>query len=283
MTYAQDEASIEDGDPVEVFEFVGNSTTYRYTSAEENVSFDSGAGTETFTSIPLRRSMVASDAIGGGPDMLVEVPVDTTLATEEVFQLGFRGLELTVWRVHRTTGFSSGIWKGIVTSWNVKDRMISLKIPNKYVERMQEEIPRLQYQSYCNNVLFDGLCQLGRYNFTEPSFLDAGSGISADGKTLTVTTLGLTFKYESDGWGTGGEIVHDATGARRMIIRHNNLTLLILRPFNSGVSNGDAVTVYAGCNHSLDHCVNKFLNPDNFNGMPFILSQSTVTTGGGNN
>lgn len=281
MTYAQDEASTEDATPVELYEFTGYSATYRYTSAEEDVQFDSGAGVQTFTAIPISRNSVSADDRAAGKSLVVSLPVDTTLARTEVLQIGYRGLQLTVWRMHRASGFSAGIWKGKVVGWNIKGRMVALNVPNKYAQRMNDNLPRLQYQPYCNNVLFDSVCQRSRLNFTEPTTLDVGTGISTDGKTLTLSSIGITAKYETVGWADGGDIVHDATGERRMIISHNDVVIKIMQPFNGVVANGDAVTVYAGCNHSLDHCVNKFTNWNHFNGMPFLITQSVVTAKNG--
>jgi hypothetical protein len=49
MTYLEDEMSAHDGQPIELYEFYSNSTTYRFTSHVESVEFSG----HTFNAIPI--------------------------------------------------------------------------------------------------------------------------------------------------------------------------------------------------------------------------------------
>jgi hypothetical protein len=51
MTYLEDEMSAHDGQPIELYEFYSNSTTYRFTSHVESVEFSG----HTFNAIPITR------------------------------------------------------------------------------------------------------------------------------------------------------------------------------------------------------------------------------------
>jgi hypothetical protein len=281
MTYVSDEASIESGQPVELYEFIGPdavANVYRYTSADADVTFDpgDGGGSRTFTAIGIKRSNVQLDQTGKAPSITVTTPVDAQLAVDYVFQVAPQELYLTIFRAHIGVGTEEVVisWQGEVISWLAEENIAKFVIPNDLVARMSEEVPRVRYQPYCNNVLYDGLCGITRDGIRV--YVPPGGVLS-----LTDTTVNVDVTARPDGWSEGGDIVHDATGETRMVLSQVGNVLTILYPFSPNVDVSDAVTLSLGCNHTLDHCVNKFQNQDNFNGMPFVLSQATTTTQSG--
>lgn len=46
-----------------------------------------------------------------------------------------------------------------------------------------------------------------------------------------------------------------------------------------GISNGDHVTIYRGCNHTTDDCLNQFDNIINFGGFPFLPPSNIFEVG----
>lgn len=280
MTYQQTESSTEGGDPIELYEFLGSGsvTAFRFTSAEQDIDFDSGSGVETFFAIPIKRSKIIAQSDGQPPFVSVTLPTDTTLAQRYVFQIPPRDLELTIFRLHQTDNFSITFWKGAVFSWSVKGRLVSLHIPNKLKGRILERLPKIRYQTLCNNVLYDNVCKVPRASnpFPIPHQIPASTlnSISGDGRTLVVSTVGTW----PDGHGDGGEIIHDDTGESRLILTQVGTTLTILHPFSVDVDTTELMTLQAGCDHSLDHCSNKFGNFANFNGMAFLIPQALNPT-----
>lgn len=277
MTYAQDEASLEDGDPVELYEFIGTSQTFFYTSAEEDVDFDSGSGVNTYFAIPIKRSEISAKG-EDSREISVTLPIDTQLAERFVFQIAPSTLELRLFRLHRTSGFSSPFWSGPIMGWSVKERLIALRVVDPVLARINDEVPKLKYQQLCNHVLYDGICSIPPALF-QASGLIALGGISGDGRTINLTPG--TMAPNPDGWANGGLLTHQTTGESRMILTHVGDTLTILWPFSTNVNVGDNMIVNAGCDHTIATCVNKFNNADNFTGMPFLISQALNPTQGG--
>lgn len=280
MTYEQTESSIEDGDPIELYEFLGSGSVpaFRYTSADEDVTFDAGGGPELYTAIPIKRSDIKTRGDGQPPELVVTFPTDTTLAQRYVFQIPPRGLELNIYRLHQTDNFSIRFWNGKIFSWAVKARLVNMRIPNDLLGRIREEIPKIRYQTQCNNVLYDDVCGVTRTgnpfgipHQIAPTTLNT---ISGDGRVLTVSTVGTW----PDNHGDAGEIIHDDTGESRLILTQVGTTITILHPFSADVDTTETMTLQAGCDHSLDHCSNKFGNFDNFNGMPFLIPQALNPT-----
>lgn len=280
MTYEQTESSTEGGDPVELYEFLGSGSVpaFRYTSAEQDVTFDAGGGPELYEAIPIKRTDIKARGDGQPPELTITFPTDTTLSQRYVFQIPPRGLELNIYRLHQTDNFAIRFWNGKIFSWAVKDRLVNMRVPNNLLGRIREEIPKIRYQTQCNNVLYDAVCSVLRDGSSGPIphkiAPTALNIISGDGRTLTVSTVGTWPNNHGD----AGEIIHDDTGESRLILTQVGTTITILHPFSVDVDTTDIMTLQTGCDHSLDHCVNKFGAQRNFNGMPFLIPQALNPT-----
>ena len=268
MTYAQDEASRESGSPIELYEFVGTIETFRITNNNQDYEF----GGDTYFAVPLTRSELVVNAGSNAPELSITVPITLDLISKYVFQVAPQELDLTVTRVHVESGDFDTYWSGPVTAFSVKERLVTMRCPSKLGVLMEYKLPTIRYQPYCNNVLYDTVC-----NIPASSYLKVGtlSTINNTGKILTVSAAGLP--DVADQWARGGEIVNTDNGERRMIIDHVGNTLTILWPFSINTAVAANIGVYAGCDHSIATCSAKFINWDNFNGMPFVLTQTLST------
>ena len=56
---------------------------------------------------------------------------------------------------------------------------------------------------------------------------------------------------------------------RRLIVDQTGAVLTLLAPF-TGVANGTACTIYAGCDHTVETCRDKFSNVIHYGGFPFL-------------
>jgi hypothetical protein len=272
MTYATDEASTEDGSPVELYEFVGTVDTFRYTNAEANVSFSG----DTYYAIPLLRSAVEIPGDGGAPQLSVKMPISVPFGVPDlpgkyVFQIAPPELDLTMYRLHIASGSSITFWRGPVAAFAVKEGEVDIVVPTYIGRLVEDKIPQVNYQRYCNNTLFGDVCGVVAADFMEATTV---SSISADGKTITVASMGA----QPDDWAKGGDIVDATTGEKRLILSQEGNVLTILWPFSVNVVATTAVEVYTGCAHTIDTCDSKFSNTDNFTGMPFVLRQNSSST-----
>lgn len=279
MTYAADEASRESSNPIELYRFVGPLATYRRVSGNKDVDFDNGVdGVQTFLSAPMSRSNLVIAPDGNAPEMTVIIPTSDVISLAYVFQVAPPELVCTIYRQHVSTGDFETYWEGPVTGFSVVEYEVTMRIPHPLKQLMEDKLPNIYYQPYCNNVLFDTVCSLADTDHTEtPAILS----ISGDGKTITFKpATGLVTNGRANGWANAGEIV-SVNGERRMIITQEGDVCTILWPFSSDVAVDDVMTVHAGCDHSLETCVDKFENVENHNGMPFILTQELNPTQGG--
>jgi hypothetical protein len=70
MTYLEDEMSAHDGQPIELYEFYSNSTTYRFTSHVESVEFSG----HTFNAIPITRGSLEGGTQEDSPTIEIRMP-----------------------------------------------------------------------------------------------------------------------------------------------------------------------------------------------------------------
>jgi hypothetical protein len=278
MSYVTDEASVESGAPIELFEFIGSDpsvNTFRYTTADADVTFDpgDGGGSRTFYAIPMKRSGVVLKADGSDPSIVVTLPTDSALARRYVFQIAPPDLYLTVFRCHINVGTEEVItaWEGDVISWSVQGNLVEFTVPNDLAVRVEESIPKVKYQRYCNNSLYDAVCGVPK---SGDNVLQTSVASFPDEKKVAVNNVG----GKPNGYWDGGEIRHDATGESRMILTHFAKHLTILYPFSANVDINETVTLARGCNHSLQDCRTFNLpagNTDNFTGFALVSSQQT--------
>lgn len=262
MAYQDDETSKHDGRPIELYEFVGNQTTHRLTSYGEDVQF----GVDTYTAVSMRRSEV--NVTQDERSLEIEIPRNLQIVTDYAFEVPDTGLLLTLRRTHDLVSAIT-LWKGRVTAISVAGDRATIVVPSLTSDALTTVVPRPQVQHVCNHRLYDAHCTVDPVGFTESTTVAS----ITDGVTFDVTSLG----GQPDQWAKGGHVENTSTGERRLIIDQTGTTLRVLYPFrNLAVS--DPVDVFAGCDHSLSDCANKFSNSVNFGGHPYVPDKNPFRT-----
>lgn len=268
--YSDREISVHDGEPIELYEFVGSYQTYRYTSTDVAISF-SGF---TFVPLPIKRSAVKvgvhdEDNI----EIRIELPITAGLVKDYGFQITPPRLELTIYRMHRGTNYNtdySVYWKGKVSTLSIDNNKCTISVPSVFSNALQGNIPSVFYQGPCNHVLFDSGCKVSR---ALNSIVTTVTSIS--GSAVQVASVG-TFP---DGAFIGGEIADTSHNDRRMINAHASNLITVNYPF-SNLAVGAQVEITGGCNHAYNgDCKLKYNNQINYGGFPFIPSINPFESG----
>jgi len=262
LTYDAHETSASDGYVVELFEFIGTFNTYRYTSFARDYTYLG----DVYTAIAgLRRKTVKATTSDGASssDLELEMPFDLPVAIEYAFTDTPPQLNFTLYRGHVSDpdGEFRVMWTGEASTWSVKGRQASLKIPSAFAVALDNIIPSRRWQGPCNHLLYDGRCAVVKAAFSTITTITAFS-------TNQVSVASLSWSGTE---GIGGEVLNNSTGERRTIIAHSGTLITLKLPF-SQLTIGDSVTVSMGCDHSAATCRDKFSNLDNFGGFPLIPS-----------
>jgi uncharacterized phage protein (TIGR02218 family) len=142
---------------------------------------------------------------------------------------------------------------------------------NSHLELLNQNMPRNLYQSGCVNTLYDSSCSLSRASLGVGGTALAGSTASQISANLANATgyfdLGsITFSGGANS-GVSRSVKAYAHGSPG--------TVTLLSPLPNTPANGDAFTIYPGCDKASATCSAKFGNLANFRGAPFIPSNET--------
>ena len=140
------------------------------------------------------------------------------------------------------------------------------------LELLDVMVPRDVYQPGCLNTLYDSLCGVSRAGLTVSS---AAAGATNASRIRFPHVLAQAAGYFDLGvvTFTGGP----NTGLSRTVRNHTADNLTVLQPWPFDVTEGDAFTVYPGCDKSLATCTGTFSNAARFRGQPFIPIAETIT------
>lgn len=275
MTYASAESSVQDGAPLELYTFTIGATTYRLTSSPEDETFSA----QVYTAAPIARAPITLVQLGKRREL--EVTIDRTQALA-VALLGngipARAATLVLLRTHRGETESRQIWAGPISQAVLAGPHLKLRIPNGMDAAFDVETPVARAQRGCQHMLYGPGCGAPRNDavFVTTGNHVATSAVSASGATLVVASL-----PHPDQWARFGEVRRVVDGERRSILAQVGTSLTLDVPFAT-IAALDDVAIYAGCDHSVATCRDKFANVPNFGGHPHMINENPASpTGSG--
>lgn len=272
MSYDSNELSVQSGAPVELYDFVQDVVEWHYTSAE---LLALTVGGTAYTSASIERDEIASTAEKARNTLKLTVP--RNFAVAELFRVAppSEVITVTVRRIHRADVSASPqdlvvMWVGRVLTCEFAGAKATLICEPITVSLARTGLRRV-YQVTCPHVLYGEGCTLDKADF------DHGTTVLAlDGNDLTVATVASGVSY------AGGFVTwvnDDGITERRFIETTTAYTygsptvtsavLTLMQPF-VGLSVSDAVTIYPGCDHTLDTCDTVFGNAENYGGQPYF-------------
>lgn len=263
MSYQAVETSREGAEPIELFEFVGTNNTYRFTSYNEQISF------QGFDYLPIAISRRAIKYGSNAQDEVaieVALPYNETVAFEYIFAAAPPELRITIYRVHASNNITMDaitLWRGRVTSTNVKGREAVFRVPTIFGYLFNTNAPSVRYQSPCNHRLFDARCKV---NEALNSF--TADVLSINGNFVQLDAIAAGFE------GTdlvGGTIQVDGDVEARLIVGQTGTTIETAYPFSNAITAGTTLQLKRGCNRAINgDCLNKFNNVANFGGFVLV-------------
>ncbi len=257
MTYLDQEKSVQDSQPVELFKFEGTYANYFYTSGPVEVEYLG----DTYLPITIERSEVKTGTQDDdGLDITVNMSVDQDVVTAYAFTISPPRLSLTVYRQQPDETII--YWTGPVNNISVDGNgRAAFRCPSALGAALTGNIPNVYYQSPCNNVLYDSRCKVIYNDWSQAGTIVA---VAADNRTIQLSTIGAL-----DGKLLGGELALE-NGERRMIVAQAGTTVVVNFPFADLTLTMD-MQIAAGCDHNYTgDCKAKFANQANFNGFRFI-------------
>jgi len=256
MAFDDDELSVSDSAPVELYTFVTNTGTYRLTSYDANVIHLGN----TYLSVPMVRTSVETDAANMAKEVFVELPVSDPVIRNHLPAMP-RTFTLEILRKQLVSGETRVLWQGVVTSITASGLVAKVRSPGLADDALSTPVPSAFFQSTCNHILYDLRCGKLRTDFDLVTTVTAVSG-----RNVTVASIG----GNPDGFFVGGDVLRAADSDRRLIKAQSGTTLTLDAPFPPTIALPASVTLFAGCDHTIRTCRDKFDNVLNFGGHPYI-------------
>lgn len=272
MSYSTREASIQDGAPIFLYEFVQGAQTWRYTSAPIAYTY----GGYDWTPSALSHSEVSQSNEMAKDGISLKFPRTDAFASQFLGYAPDLVTSVTLRRGHSDDGEFVVYWRGRVAGSKATGAVISIDCESIFTSLRRSGL-RARYQKTCRHALYARGCTLDPEDFALPALVPAVSATS-----VTVPDAAL----QPNGWYLGG-MLRAEDGSLRLITGHVGSQLTLSRPIRflsetlTGYGNnygnyygGMAVLIYPGCDRVRSTCDAKFANLDNFGGFPWIPSKN---------
>lgn len=307
MSYWAIEESVNQGNPIELYHFQAQGFSWRFTSADKHI-YMAGHGEESspvtdsyhdlyadenvYVSIPITRNDIDQTNDISKSDLEITVDRNNPLASLFILNTPETVTSLTIYRGHKLIGSADlspdfspdyspeaspaddftpakflssnfiAIWKGRVVTVSFTGDEAKFNCESVFTSLKRYGL-LAKFQYICRHSLYSQ--GAGRCNVSKEDFKHSGTITDIDGVLVTVSGAG----DKSNGWYVGGYI-QIGQFVHRHIIGHEGDLLKINKPLSPDIEIGADTNIYAGCNHSLETCRDKFDNLLNFGGFPYI-------------
>lgn len=261
MSWSDYEYSTASGQPVRLYEFIrGGTRYYRYTNADRAVT----AGGQTWAAIAISDGGIASGT--DDDDMTITLPADNPVAELYDGVPPSRAIRLKIHELHYGDADVEvkTRWVGTLTNRQRSDAGVAKLSAVSLAATFGRTGVRLTWGRGCPYALYDHNCRLKSADYAVSLSIT-----STDGNGITVNIpAGVPEGYFSGGYiefTAGG--VTETRGAR---VHSGNVINLF--GGSTGLTVGQAVTVYPGCDLTAETCDAKFGNILNFGGINHLPS-----------
>lgn len=262
MSFFNREKSHDKAAPIELYDFYQGTIHWRYTNADRDIVFDS----YTWKAIPIKRNEISQT-----PEVArlgLKIEADRTIEVYSRFRIAPPGSPVgcTVYTFHYEDDVAVPEWTGRIISCVRKDSRVSFVGEPAYVSMMTTGLRR-NWQRSCPHLLYGQGCKVVKELYAVNGVIQAVGGIQ-----IQVSAAGTFPNYYFEGGYVAWE---DSLGlpVYRSIEEHIGAALKLSYTVTDLVL-GQAVTLYPGCDHSMQMCKDRYDNLLNYGGTPYIPQKS---------
>lgn len=249
---------------LELYQIQIGQTSYFYTSYEKDYTFAS----QLYEAIPIEHQGFSNTEKMQPTSLKIDLNLSAP-ATSYIANSPVEPVKVTLLQVLKSNPSEADIfYQGGISSVELTKSSATLNLELR-TDLFRKRLPNVIYSSVCNNILFDGVCQLQEANFSISAYISEISG-----KTL----VSSAFATKPNGYFQRGKI-KTSYGDARMVTQHISDTITLQFPFDSRILENLNVTAVAGCNRSRSQCLERFNNLGRYVGMPEIPSSNPVVWG----
>lgn len=270
MAYDTLEKSLDSGHPVEFYQFQVGPAFYNYTSADQNITFQSVEYISDF----IQRGKISQSQEEARDRPIIEVGKNNAIADLFKQQPPFYEIFIDIFRFHLEDPDAPDIryiFRGKVLDATWPDGVARAKLEcESLLASLKTEGMRWRYQGRCNHTIYTPKCGLNFDSLKEDYTV---AGISADGTTLTLPGVSSqpANRYK-------GGLLRFGTDVWLMVVDHSGDSVNIFRPIPE-LFTGATVSLGRACRNLRDQCI-ALGNFENYLGWTDV-PQVNIFTGDG--
>lgn len=263
MSFTTDEQGVETSQPIELYVFTLGVTVIRYADRAGVYSF----GGNNYTGVAgLKRRRITREPVTSGSVPELEIEIAASALATYVPSQPPNPATVTITRVQPTG--SQVVFQGDVASFKGAGdtgELLILRCESKTGARLRTVAPGSVCAPHCRHVLYGNKCRALRTDHDTATTVSSVTGAVIVVAAVPANTL------------VGGEIWGPSDTEKRTIIKQVGTTLTVDIPFLS-LAATNAVTLYDGCNKSIQTCKLTFNNVPNHGGAPYAPFKNPHTT-----
>jgi len=243
--------------PVELYRFTQGANVYTYTSADEEIVYNS----ETYVPTPIGRSSIDLRNELSKANIDVRMPLSHEQALLWMKAQSEATVGLTLFQ--QSDVGTNVIWKGRIVSVKPQKADIIFQLESIFTSLRRPGL-RARYQRPCRHVLYRRGCWLDKEDFALVAEATAVAG--------NVVTVPDAASAPAGDFFTGMILAPD--GTYRFITAHSGASITLQRPIQTlteALADGPVeVVLYPGCDRTSTRCKDRFNNLNNFGGFKYI-------------
>lgn len=264
MSFADQETSLQNGQPVRLYQFQRGSLKWGYTNTDRHIQHQN----ITFRSI---LGGISDDGIrqteDAQSDMLtLSVPASLDIAQMYRIVAPTQTVQVTVFDLHYGDDGFLVVWMGQVAGVKFKS-LVQADIQCQNLSASLERTGlRKVWSRKCPHQIYDNACRVARADFRVDGVINALDAVSI---SIAVADT------QDDGWFAGGYIEWTSQwGLEQRGIEKHVGEVLHIYGGTFGLANGQGLAIYAGCDRLFATCQDKFNNRENYGGAPHMPGKS---------
>lgn len=271
MTFQHFETSLQQAQPIRLYQFQRGALRWGYCSADRDIRFNN----ITFYSLlgGIKDDGIRQTQESGGDLLTLTVPANADLAQMYRHFAPAQAVDLTIFDLHypeidsTEQGAYLVVWKGFIIGVKfINDYTAQVQCQNLSVSLERTGL-RKTWSKRCSHQLYGNGCNLNRNQFMSEVTITAVSGSSLE--------VALPSNQNQDDYFTGGyvEWVSQYGIEQRGIERQLGNHLAVFGGVQ-GLDVGQTIKLFAGCNRTFSICQQKFNNSNNYGGSPHMPNKS---------
>lgn len=264
MSFSEFETSLQNGQPVRLYQFQRGPIKWGYNNTDRNISHQG----ITFRSI---LGGVSDDGIRQTGDAQADILTLTLAASTDIAQMyrqlaPSQSVSVTVFDLHQGTDGFLVVWMGTVVGVKFHDETTANIQCQTLSASLERTGLRKTWSRSCPHQLYDQSCRAERASFRVDGLIDRMDAVSIGFANAAA---------KPNHWFSGGYVEWTGQfGLEQRGIEAHTGDLLTLYGGTYGLAVDQELAIYAGCDRSFLTCQIKFNNSINYGGAPHMPGKS---------